>query len=119
MPLFRGRKSARQMERPPNSLNLPPHIYSFLMGIADECGVPLDPFQKEEMIREMAGDFNFFMAGGLMHVLSPQAFDEYTRLNAANRSPAEIHAFLAANLPDVQAFFAACFIGFRNLYLAS
>jgi hypothetical protein len=70
------------------------------------------------MVEKMAPDFNLFMAGSLMHALSPEAYQEYARLNAAGRSPTEIHSFLVAHLPDAQTFFAECFMAFRNLYLA-
>jgi hypothetical protein len=88
------------------------------MGIAEDCGIPLTAAEKEEMVEKMASDFNLFMAGSLMHALAPDAYQEYTRLNAAGRSPTEIHSFLVAHLPNAQRFFAECFIAFRNLYLA-
>jgi hypothetical protein len=112
------RRTRDDIPRPTNPLNLPPQVYSFLMGIAEDCGIPLTAAEKEDMVEKMASDFNFFMAGSLMRTLSPPTYQEYIRLNAAGRPPTEIHTFLVANLPDAQTFFAECFIAFRNLYLA-
>src|SRR5207248_6626990 len=113
MPFFR--RTHDDIPRPTNPLNLPPQVYSFLMGIAEDCGIPLTAAEKEEMVEKMASDFNFFMAGSLLRTLSPQAYQEYTRLIAEGRPPAEIHSFLVAHLTDAQTFFAECYIAFRNL----
>ena len=114
----RKHQDSAPFRHPANRLDLPPQIYSFLIGLADHCGVPLAPAQKEDAVVEMAADFNLFVAGRLSAVLPEQTFLEFTRLRATSQSPNEVHAYIVAHIPDAQGFFMGCFIDFRNLYLA-
>ena len=109
-----------QATQPVDQQSMPPEIHTFLDNILTDANMTnLDEVTREEMIKELYGRLDQFIASTIVGKLKPEDTEAFIKMNEEKKSQAEVQQFLTEKIPDAQQVMTQAFMDFREMYLGN